>query len=375
MLIGSNDFKIIRANNMFCQILGYNENELIGRTFAEITHPEDVEKNIELAEKLYNNQIPNFKAEKRYIRKNGETIWAKITATNIWDDEGKVIYGLVMVEDITREKLIEKQLIQTEKFRTVGEISALISHEYRNSLTSIRMLLELLQESENLNASENKSLLVVLNSVNHLESITAQLLKFSKPAPVEFRLSKLNDIVEDSLYFMNSHLKKRKIKLNKSLDTTLEPINLDAKNLKEAIVNLLFNSIDAIASNNAPTNSREISVKTKKHHLGSSLQDLIFPDVNTQNNLPHEMLRELELELPANTACAVIEICDTGVGIDTNHMKKIFDPFFTTKDSGTGLGLSMVKRIVNSHGGIINVASEIGRGTKFCIYLPLRYKE
>lgn len=480
-------------------MLGYTEKELKGKAFSEITHPEDLEKNIKLGKKLYDGQIPNIKIEKRYIRKDGETIWAKITASVIRNDVGRIIYGLVMVEDIndfkrtevalhnsrerykglidsindsvftlnrnhqiveifgpwltdmglthdrfigktisetlgiegpsiheesvhnalkgehivyefsvdtpqstkyfensispiynskyeiegivgvvretTKEKLLETQLIQTEKLRTVGEISATISHEFRNSLTSIRMLLELLQESQNLNSSEKKSLSVVLRSVNHLENTTTQLLKFAKPTPVEFRIENLNNIVEESIDFMNSHIVKRKIKLIKKLDNTLDPMWIDKENLKEAVVNIIFNAIEAIANRQHSVDSSEISITTKKHHLRSSLRDLSFPNFDLQNDNEPKSLKELELELPGKTACAVIEIGDTGGGISPDHIKKIFDPFFSTKECGTGLGLSMVKRIVNSHGGIINVASQLGKGTKFCIYLPLLKKE
>lgn len=352
-------------------MLGYTEKELIGQPLASIAHPDDFENDVQLAGRLCANQIPRIKIEKRYIRKDGETVWAKVTATVVRNKRGKIPYGIMMVEDISREKLLEKQLIQIEKLRTVGEISATISHEFRNSLTSIRMLLELLQESENLEFSERKSLSVVLKSVRHMDGITTQLLKFSKPSPPEFRIENLNNVVEESLYFLNGQIAKEEINLKKRLNNSLKPMPLDTLNLKEALVNMFFNSVAAISAKEKSNGPREILVETRKHYLEEPLRDFTFPATNSPSEIQSETFDGLELELRGKTECAVIEISDTGDGIDPKNVKKIFDPFFSTKRSGTGLGLAMVKRIVNSHGGIISVASEIGKGTKFCIYLPL----
>lgn len=101
------DYRFVRVNTALCQMLGYSEQELTGLTFVEITHPEDIERDVQLTEKVFSGQIPYFKIEKRYVKKNREILWIGLTATVIRDEGGKPVYGLAMIEDITERKRAE----------------------------------------------------------------------------------------------------------------------------------------------------------------------------------------------------------------------------------------------------------------------------
>ena len=110
MIISSPDDRILKANKTICEMLGHTEQELTGRSIEDITHPEDAEKSVILSKQMLKGKIPRFKLEKRYVKKNGEVLWANHTATAIQSQDGKVLYGLGMIEDITERKILDEKL-------------------------------------------------------------------------------------------------------------------------------------------------------------------------------------------------------------------------------------------------------------------------
>lgn len=284
----------------------------------------------------------------------------------------KEIEGIVGVtRDVSEQKRLEKYLIQTEKLITVAEMSAMISHEFRNALTSIRLILELQMESQHLSRSEQKSLTVALESIDYMEMIVTQLLSFSRPAPMVFEPVNVSRLIEESLALVWARLTKERILVNKMLDDSLPQLMIDARHFKEVLTNLLLNAIQAIASAGANSQPRVISVITRRHVLDETMQDFIFANMVNHDNVDSSSPKHPSLVMTQGTECALIEICDTGCGIKPENLERIFDPFFTTKSSGTGVGLSLVKRIVNAHHGMVRVKSTAGQVTCFSIYLPI----
>ena len=275
----------------------------------------------------------------------------------------------------TQLRVNEAALRAGEKLIAVAEMSAMISHEFRNALTSVRLILELQLESQQLDPSEKKSLAVALSSVSHMEEVVSQLLSFARPSPLAFHLENLNALVEKCLTFVNMQMLKEQIQVKCVFDPVLPPITLDAKQFKEALINLLLNAIHAIASKGATNKTRKISVATKQHILAKTLYDRTFQRMDGADHGEPLNVRERELVLPSGTLCVLIKISDSGHGIEPALLRRIFEPFFTTKTSGAGLGLVMVKRTVNAHNGIVTVNSKIGKGTSFRIYLPLQNQE
>ncbi len=276
-----------------------------------------------------------------------------------------------LLANIAERRQAEEALRTLEKLTAAGEMAAMLAHEFRNSLTSIRMILELQRESRNLDPSERKSLDVALSSIGDMENLVAQLLNFSRPAPMAFRPENLNGIIEESLDIVNMQINKAQIRLKKVLDPALPLLALDAQPLKEALINVILNAIQAIASKGLAGGAGRIAVATKRHTLPKTLYDFALTSINGRGKYEPARQSEIELVLPQGTACALIKISDNGRGIDPDHFSRIFDPFFTTKSVGTGLGLSVVKRTVNALGGIVTVKSKLGKGASFHIYLPL----
>ena len=275
-----------------------------------------------------------------------------------------------MITDITKRTRLEQNLIQSEKLMATGEMAAIIAHGFRNSLTSIKMILQLQREAKQTGRAGKKSLGVALDSIYRMETMVQELLNFARPTPMEFLPGSLNNLLQDSLQLVQPSISKYRIELKMTLDPTLPSMSLDIPHLKEAIVNILLNAIQAIESNTSETESGTLSVGTRKLVLSKMLRDF-SPRETQKNRIDDQPAPGTEITLRKGTECAVITISDSGPGIERSLLSRIFDPFFTTKTNGTGLGLPMVKRTVNAHGGIVLVKSVRGKGATFEIYLPL----
>lgn len=287
------------------------------------------------------------------------------------NENGEVGSILEIITDVTERKRFEKNLLKAERLSAAGEMSAIIAHEFRNSLTSIKMILQLQNESKNLNRSERKSLSVALNSIDQMEKIVAELLNFARPKSMEFQLKSLNTIIIESLAFAQPQISKQNISVKKMLDSELPPFLIDEPLMKEAIMNVLINAAHAVSNDGRKLHRGEIQVLTKRECLRKTLRDFGIADgkrIDDSSPLGEEIV------LRKGTDCAVVEINDNGCGIERQTLPRIFDPFFTTKTNGTGLGLPMVKRTVNAHGGIVAVSSTLGKGTTVKFYLPLNHE-
>jgi two-component system nitrogen regulation sensor histidine kinase GlnL len=234
------------------------------------------------------------------------------------------------------------------------------------------MILELQRESDRLNEHEQKSLDVVLSSINHMEEVVTRLLNYARPDPMQFEAGNINAIIEESLELAKPYLKKYQISLDKNLDKRLPDILMDKKNLREAFVNLITNAVHAISSNLKSGVRNKLSIKTTKKHLKSTVRESRTNGVHIEADSSGLLNNDSEIIIEAGTHVIQISFCDSGVGIGGEEINKVFNPFFTkNKSGGTGLGLTMVKRTVNSHQGIISVESDPGAGTCFTILLPL----
>ncbi|MBI3195076.1 MAG: PAS domain S-box protein, partial [Ignavibacteriae bacterium] len=282
-------------------------------------------------------------------------------------DNGTVDSILEIITDVTERKRFEQNLLRAERLAAAGEMSAIIAHEFRNSLTSIKMILQLQNESTRLRRTEKKSLNVAMNAIEEMEQVVTQMLDFARPKPMLLKEVSLNHVVNESLSLVFPQMMKQEINIRKELEESLPLILLDEASMKEAIMNILLNAIQAISSRDDRTSGGEIFILTKNEQLSKTLRDFA-PTERSINFSGNEMGTEIVLK--KGTSCIIAEIRDNGSGIERQLLQRIFDPFFTTKTNGTGLGLPLVKRTVNAHGGIITVNGRKEQGTTFTLYLP-----
>ena len=287
-------------------------------------------------------------------------------------EEGGVGSILQIISDITARKRLEDHLIQSEKLMATGEMAAIIAHGFRNSLTSIKMILQLQQESKKAGAAGRKSAQVALDSIGRMEAVVQELLNFARPSPMQFGLQDLNSLIGQGLALIEPRMKGSGIVCTARLDPHIPPMVLDAAHLREALVNVLLNALQAIEGRPQTGERGKISVTTARFALPKTLRD--FRGSEFRYDQPGQPMAEgSEIVLRKGMQCAVVTVADNGPGIERDTLRRIFDPFYTTKTNGTGLGLPMVKRAVNAHGGVVTVRSNRGKGATFEIILPLEY--
>ncbi|MBU1681005.1 MAG: HAMP domain-containing protein [Bacteroidetes bacterium] len=265
--------------------------------------------------------------------------------------------NLLVFSDVTERRRSEHHLLKVEKLVTIGETAALIAHEVRNSLTSVKMLLQLQYESAN--DSSKLSLETSLKSISNVEKVVNNLLLFAKGTQLEIKEGNIIELFEDLLSFMKPRFNKSIINYRLTTNNINTKISFDFISIREAFANILLNAIDAMGIGG------NIIITLEEKLLEDDLEDFAFIDnqYTGKNSLYVKLTKGLKI--------LKISISDDGPGIDRKNIEKIFDPFFTTKKGGSGLGLSMVKRTINKHKGIIKVHSQNGEGTVFNIFLPM----
>jgi len=229
-----------------------------------------------------------------------------------------------------RQSELKAQLEYKERLASLGEMIAGVSHEIRNPLGIIRSTAELLGNTSTENTGKKLTDVIVEES-NRLNNIVTEFLDFARPQKPNFERCMLGDILFKNLTIFESQFKKGNIKINHNIDAGLFPITADPNLLYRCFINILSNAVQAMSAQP----EGEIIITVKK-------QDIIYN----------------------------IYIEDTGPGIAEEKLPKVFNPFFSTKDEGSGLGLSIVKNIIEGHNGNVHIANVKDRGTVVTVVLP-----
>ncbi|HJV46031.1 MAG TPA: ATP-binding protein [Bacillota bacterium] len=322
-----------RVNSSLCDMLGYTEHELLNLGVDSVTHPDDIDTDRELWNKLVQGEIDNYKIEKRYIHKSGDIKWGLLHITVERYQQGISEHDIYIAQvvDITDSKIKEETIREAEKLSMVGELAAGIAHEIRNPLTSLRGFVQM-YKNEDIHGKNQLRNDVMLGEIDRINEIVSELLVLSKPENKTYRLGniieKLNHVV--TLFEGQANLYNIRIKIEFNSDL---PLIYCHGSLQQAFINILKNAIEAMP------------------HGGEVLIKIIKIDTGIQ-----------------------ISFTDQGYGISQNQLEKIFQPFFTTKETGTGLGLMVSKRIIQNHNGKMRIESKIGNGTTVEIVLPTPLK-
>ncbi len=274
---------------------------------------------------------------------------------------------LEIITDVTESKQLEERLIRSEKLATTGEIAAIIAHEMRNSLTAVKMILQLQRKSKRASRYDRESLDVALDSIHLMERVVNNLLRLARPAPPNKRPGSINAVILESIELTRPQIEQQGITLVTELDDHLPELKFDPDHFQEVVVNLLLNALQSMEGEGT------ITVRTRCLHLDKEYRDYseMTQGVEETAEAPFAGARSVEeVILPPGQKIARVDVEDTGCGIPETALNRVFDPFFTTKTSGSGLGLSFVKRVVNEHGGVVTVDSRVGSGTRFSLLLP-----
>lgn len=345
------DGRFLNGNAALSRILGYSKEELLMKTFPEVTHPDDLEASLANVKQVLAGEIDTYEVEKRYLHKEGNLVWAQLNVSLARDSAGQPLFFIGQIQDITKRKEAEKeaeelraQFMQAQKMEAVGRLAGGVAHDYNNVLTVIIGYSEISiakMEPEN---PLRDNLKEILKAADRAKDITRQLLAFARRQTIAPEVLDLNAAVEGILK-MIQRLIGENIDLAWNPGAELWSVKIDHTQVDQLLANLCVNARDAISD------VGKITVETK---------NVVFDEAYCAIHagfFPGEFV--------------MLAVSDDGCGMDKEIRDHIFEPFFTTKPlgQGTGLGLATVYGIVKQNGGFINVYSEPDKGTTFHLYL------
>jgi PAS domain S-box-containing protein len=340
-LIGK-DYRFEKANSALCRMVDYEEVELLQLSFVDITHPDDVRADVDLAEQLFKREIPFYRIQKRYVKKSGEIIWINLTASMILGPNGEPLHGLAMIEDITEIKRTQEEALVRQKLESVGTLAGGIAHDFNNLLGAIQAQAELAMAEMDAGASCREELKVIGDVAMRGSEIVRQLMIYAGKENAVSGPVDLSKTVDEMLSLLKVSVSKRAV-IQADLQDDLPAIQASAAQLGQVVMNLITNASDAIRDRDG-----KIRVSTRRVTLKGQSAAVALADGDYVQ----------------------LEVNDTGCGMSPQTQAQVFDPFFTTKSTGRGLGLAVVQGIVRSLGGAIQLTSEPDRGTTFQVFLP-----
>jgi PAS domain S-box-containing protein len=343
------DGKFQFVNPHIPEYSGYSESELIGKDSFSFVHPDD-------RGRLRGNTIAMLKGKRnnpyeyRIIDRNGKIRWLMETVRSITYGGKRAVLGNTM--DITERYQMENLLRQSQKMQAIGTLAGGIAHDFNNILMAIMGYTEMALVSPEVNEHLRRYLEQVFKASKRARDLVKQILAFSRRSDEKPRPLKVSPIVRETLKLLRASLPST-IRIHQDIDVESDVVLADPTQIHQILMNLCTNAGHAMSG--------------RKGELKVSLCPV---EINSCDELSihHGLSPGMFLQLT---------ISDTGVGIAPEIMDRIYDPFFTTKKpgEGTGMGLSVVYGIVKSFGGAITVESEMEKGSRFNVYLPLLMDE
>lgn len=320
------------VNRALEKVSGRPRSALIGTHFVELLRPAERAEMWRVFAATMGGE--RTKREVRFTRPDGAQRVAMVFANPLIED-GRVTGVLAVARDVTDERMLHEQVARQEKLAALGELVSGVAHEINSPLQSILAQAQLIEQGAGASAETLEAAQNVANEAKRASRIVNKLLTFARQNPAERLTTDLNQVLEDTLELRRYPLKVQDIQLEVALDRSLPMTWADPFQLQQVLINLLGNAEQAVARQSG---IRKITVRTRRE----------------DDNL-------------------IIEVADSGPGIAPEHLPHIFNPFYTTKPrgSGTGLGLSIADGIIREHGGSIRVQSDLGRGARFEVVLPL----
>ncbi|WP_163340477.1 PAS domain S-box protein [Desulfopila sp. IMCC35008] len=338
--------RIQYVNPAFCQNTGYDTDEVLGRNPRFLSRGLSNQGVLrEMWTALKSGEV--WQGRAKYTRKDGAEMLIHITVSPIKNPFDEVTNFVSVQRDMTREASLEQQLHQAMKMEAIGTLAGGIAHDFNNILSVILGCSHLAQRNLESNHPVQDELKQIVASGERATDLVKQILTFSRRQAEELQPVKLQHVVEEIVKLMRSTLPTT-IQLHEKIDMECGAVMADATKMHQVLMNLCTNAKDAMGQEGGL-----LSVTLTRH------KQLRVENGGTSVLKPGQYV--------------MLEVRDTGCGMEPEVAEKIFEPFYTTKEvgSGTGLGLAVVHGIVESHGGQMRVVSEPGKGTAFHLYLPV----
>jgi PAS domain S-box-containing protein len=338
ILAGMPDGVLVLSPTALLQTVNEAAKRIFGFTREEVAdkHYIDAFENFrgvrDALDRIYDDPAAANTLETNISRPDTEPIPVAITWSVLTDEPDNIHAIVVNVQDLTEVKRIERQWRRSQRLAELGTVAAGVAHEVRNPLSGIRGASQLLaRESDD----ETKEFLdVIIREVDRLDHTVEQLLDLARPMEAEMSSTPIEEIVDRALSVLKSQLDDASIRVKKKTPSIPGPVNADAGQLTQVFLNLFLNAIQAMPEGGT------LTVTIQENKTGGS-------------------------------AAAAVAVDDTGHGMSQQTLEHIFMPFYTDREKGTGLGLAISHKIVEEHGGTIDVKSEEGKGSTFIVSLPV----
>jgi two-component system, NtrC family, sensor kinase len=333
ILVANRDRRVMVYNRLLTRLTGFEKKDVLGEDLLKfIPESERMRVMRVIVASLKGEQVSNF--ETRVLTRDGQEIRVSFATSSVLTAHGEVEGVIAIGQDLTAVKELEKRIIQAEKLASLGQLAASVVHEINNPMTAVATyadaLLSRIRTQPNTGPDQEK-LRKILENSDRILRFTRDLVSYARPAQDKPTRVDLAQALEMAVSFCDHVLSKHDVQVQKSFEPLPTIAGVKA-NLIQVFVNLITNACHAMRSGGV-----------------------------------------VKLSLTREDGCVVARVADTGMGIEPRNLEKIFEPFYTTKvdGRGTGLGLSIVQGIVEKHGGTVDVASQLEKGTTFTIRLPL----
>jgi len=333
--------RIVYANPIAISLIGKSEERLLSSNFARLFSEPDQQRIQGMLDAIGNG--PQTTPNNAPVILNGKQLSLTVVPVQYAGTK-----RIIILNDVTEQKRMEAQLLHAQKMKAIGTLAGGIAHDFNNLLAGIQGNVSLLLLKLDNADTYSERLRRIEKQVQSGSELTAQLLGYARKGRYDFKPIDLNQLLKETSDTFGRT--KKEITIHRQLAEDLWPIEADQGQIEQVLLNLYINAWQAMTDGG----------------------DLFLRTMNTTNE---KMKGKLYDPIPGNYI--LLNVIDTGEGMDKKTQDRIFDPFFTTKEMGrgTGLGLASVYGIIKSHNGYIDSDSEKGRGTVFTIYFPASEKE
>ena len=320
--------KLFDVNDAFLKIIGYSRNEIFNIPIQNLTHAADWEMDLKFANKILNNTCNEYELEKRFLKKNGEILWVKMFVRAVRDSQMVLLYSIIMIDDITAEKVLQEKLVYNERMANIGEMISHLSHAIKSPLSVIGMNIDFMNHQCNDKNCFNPIVPTIQKELKHIDYLIQEVLNYSRHNSLHCIDFNIREKVKTIIAELYPILETQNIIIINNIDDII--IKADAQKIYSLFLTLIDNSIEAIGQNG---------------------------------------IIEFFSQCSDNSDFIEIFIRDTGGGfVDPENA---FKPFYTTKSTGTGMGLPIAKNLVEDHKGNIELLCGEPGNTIFKFSLPL----
>lgn len=323
------DGSIATANPAAERMMAQSESDMVPRRIGTL-FAEDGGLDADIM-KVLEGRLPRLVRDMRLVTRAGRVLHAQVSTSRMRDVDGRVLGAVVTLEDVSEIKALTDQLIRADRLAAMGELTAGVAHEVRNPLGIIRASVQLVEESGADRERVLQATAVIKQEIDRLDKVIKALLDFGRPSRPHRVLTDVGPVIDDVVLFTSQFAGRSKVSIRAEGTSGLPLVLADADQLKQVLVNLVSNAVQAMENQGG-------TIRLVASHDDGFIS---------------------------------IAVSDDGPGIPAGDLRKIFDPFYSTRDDGTGLGLTMVHRIVDEHDGHIEVKSSLGEGAAFIVSLPI----